>query len=160
MNTKVTKFLDGQNISYTLLPHTEPVYTMEGAAAQRGVQPEEMLKSILLRDKDRKYVMACVLGYGQLDPKKVRAFFPDGQYRRLTFASAEEITEQIGYSKGAVAPFNLPDGIPLVIDERIKKLERFNTSTGDHMCGIELATADLLAVTNPFLADIQKAEKA
>lgn len=160
MKTKVTQFLDSQNIPYTLLPHTEPVFTMEAAAAQRGVKPEEMLKSILLRDKDHNYVMACVLGYGKLDPKKVRAFFPNGQFRRLTFASAAEITEQTGYVKGAVAPFNLPNTIPLVVDERIKNLGRFNTSTGDHMYGIELATADLLAVTNPFLTDIQKSQTA
>ncbi len=156
MQSKVTTYLDTQGIEYKLLPHTEPVFTMEAAAAQRGVIPDEMLKSILLRDKSHNYVMACVLGYGQLDPKKVRAFFPDGQFRRLQFASAEEITKQTGYIKGAVSPFDLPDGIPLVIDERIHQLERFNTSTGDHMFGIELATADLLSATNPFLTDIQK----
>ncbi|MEM8857746.1 MAG: YbaK/EbsC family protein [Chloroflexota bacterium] len=138
------------------MPHTEPVFTMEAAAAQRGVNPDEMLKSILLRDKDHKYVMACVLGYGKLDPKKVRALFPEGAFRRLTFASAEEIAEQTGYKKGAVAPFDLPNHIPLVIDHGIDSLERFNTSTGDHMMGIELKTTDLLTVTQPKLADIQK----
>ncbi len=156
MKTKVTAYLDQQEISYKLLPHTEAVFTMEGAAMQEGVVPEEMLKSILLRDKSHNYVMACVLGYGQLDPKKVRAFFPDGRYRRLQFASAEEIVEQIGYTKGAVAPFDLPESIPLVIDSRIDQFERVNTSTGDHLIGIELATADLMALTNPFTADIQK----
>lgn len=156
MKTKVTAYLDQQSISYKLLPHTEAVFTMEAAAAQRGVVPEEMLKSILLRDKSQNYVMACVLGYGQLDPKKVRAFFPEGAFRRLQFASAEEITEQIGYTKGAVAPLDLPDHIPLVIDARITSLERINTSSGDHLMGIELSTADLLAITNPYLAEIHK----
>lgn len=156
MQTKVTKLLIENNITYKELPHTEAVFTMEAAAAQRGVVPGEMLKSILLRDKSHSYVMACVLGYGQLDPKKVRALFPDGTFRRLTFASAEEITEQTGFIKGAVAPFGLPDTIPLVIDHNITQLERINTSSGDHMLGIELATADLLAVTQAQLADIQK----
>lgn len=156
METKVTTILTENNIVYKELPHTEAVFTMEAAAAQRGVKPDEMLKSILLRDKSHNYVMACVLGYGKLDPKKVRALFPDGVFRRLTFASAEEITKQTGYIKGAVAPFGLPTSIPLVIDHNITKLERVNTSSGDHMLGIELATADLLAVANPKLADIQK----
>ncbi|MFT5197148.1 MAG: Cys-tRNA(Pro) deacylase [Cellvibrionaceae bacterium] len=156
MQTKVTTLLDQNNIPYQRLPHTEAVFTMEAAAAQRNVVPEEMLKSILLRDKDHKYVMACMLGYGQLDPKKVRALFQDGAFRRLTFASAEEITELTGYTKGAVAPFGLPDTIPLIIDHNITQLERINTSSGDHMLGIELATADLLTITKAQLADIQK----
>ena len=156
MKTKVTQLLDELSIPYKRLPHSEAVFTMEAAAAQRGVVPNEMLKSILLRDKDHNYVMACVLGYGQLDPKKVRALFPAGTFRRLTFASAEEITNQIGYIKGAVAPLGLPDHIPLVIDHNITKLERINTSSGDHLLGIELATADLLTITTPKLADVQK----
>lgn len=156
MQTKVTQLLEELNIPYKRLPHTEAVFTMEAAAAQRGVVPGEMLKSILLRDKSHNYVMACVLGYGQLDPKKVRALFPEGTYKRLTFASAEEITAQTGYIKGAVAPLGLPDTIPLVIDQNITKLARINTSSGDHMLGIELATADLLALTKPQLANIQK----
>ena len=86
----------------------------------------------------------------------MRALFPEGRFRRLTFASAEEITARTGYIKGAVAPLGLPDTIPLIIDHNITKLERINTSSGDHMLGIELATADLLAIAKPQLADIQK----
>ena len=62
IHTKVTQLLDVLNIPYKRLPHTEAVFTMEAAAAQRGVVPDEMLKSILLRDKSHNYVMACVLG--------------------------------------------------------------------------------------------------
>ena len=65
--TKITHLLDTNNISYHLLPHSEPVFTVEAAARQRGVVKEEMVKSILLRDKDGRYVMACVTGDVRLD---------------------------------------------------------------------------------------------
>ncbi len=60
VNTKVTHLLDSHHISYRLLPHSEPVFTVATAAAQRGVVLEEMVKSILLREKtgQRRYVMA------------------------------------------------------------------------------------------------------
>jgi hypothetical protein len=46
LKTKVIDLLDTHNIPYRLLPHTEPVFTVEAAAAQRGVVKEEMVKSV------------------------------------------------------------------------------------------------------------------
>ena len=66
LRTRITDLLDRHNIPYRVLPHSEPVYTVEAAARQRGVPVEEMVKSILLRDKRRRYVMACVLGNDRL----------------------------------------------------------------------------------------------
>ena len=81
---------------------------MATAAAQRGVVMEEMVKSILLRETGTdRYVMACVLGEDRLDAQAVRPFLPT-PYRRLTFATGEEITAVTGYTKGAIAPLCLP----------------------------------------------------
>ena len=52
IRTKIIDLLDTHKISYRLLQHSEPVFTVEEAAAQRGVSKDEMVKSILLRDKD------------------------------------------------------------------------------------------------------------
>jgi len=43
VDTKITHYLDQHNISYRILPHAEPVFTVEAAAAQRGVILEEMV---------------------------------------------------------------------------------------------------------------------
>jgi hypothetical protein len=40
LTTRITAFLDEQGVDYRLLPHSEPVFTVEAAAAQRGVQQE------------------------------------------------------------------------------------------------------------------------
>ncbi|MCJ7658139.1 MAG: YbaK/EbsC family protein, partial [Anaerolineales bacterium] len=69
LQTRITDLLDRHCIPYRVLPHSEPVFTVEAAAQQRGAPMEEMIKSILLRDKNRRYVMACVLGNARLDPK-------------------------------------------------------------------------------------------
>jgi hypothetical protein len=37
IDTKITRFLDSNGIHYRLLPHAEPVFTIEAAAARRGV---------------------------------------------------------------------------------------------------------------------------
>ena len=118
MRTPITDLLDQGDVPYRLLPHSEPVFTVAEAAAQRGVVAQEMVKSILLREKtgDKRYVMACVLGHERLDPKAVRTVLGDENWRRLTFASAEEISAVTGYTQGAVAPLCLPSEIPIIFD--------------------------------------------
>ncbi len=158
MTTKVIALLDTHGVSYRLLPHSEPVFTVEAAARQRGVVKEEMVKSILLREKaePRRYVMACVLGHMRVDLQAVRAVLP-GEWKRLTFASAEEILAVTGYVQGAVNPLCLPPEIPVVCDEAIAACTKVNISSGDPLLGIELAAADLIRLADAALAPIAKA---
>jgi len=114
-----------------------------------------MVKSILLRDADRHFVMACVPGYAKLDPKAVRAIMPD-HWRRLTFAGADEIQQVTGCVMGAVAPLCLPVDLPVVFDRAIAELDRCNISSGDPLLGLELAAADLIRLAGAVLAPITK----
>lgn len=154
-DTRVIRLLKAQGVSYRLLPHDEPVYTVEAAASQRGVRQEEMVKSILLRDRDRRYVMACVTGDARLDPKAVRACLPP-EWKRLSFATAGEIEEVTGYEMGAVAPLDLPDTLPVFFDRAIVDLRRANISSGDPMAGVELDPADLIRLARAQIAPIAK----
>lgn len=152
-DTKVIQLLESRNVTYRLLPHDEPVFTVAAAAAQRGVNQEEMVKSILLRDKNRRYVMACVTGESRLNPKAVRAHLGD-EWARLSFASAEEIQQITGYVQGAVAPVCLPEGMPVIFDESIARCKKVNISSGDPMAGIELDPQDLITLARAQQASI------
>ena len=154
--TKITQLLDAHQTPYRLLPHTEPVFTVDAAAQQRGVVIEEIVKSILLRDKVGHYVMACVLGQAHLDPKAVRARMPS-DWKRLYFASVEEIHAVTGCVQGAVAPLGLPEGVTVIFDEAIVLRKKVNISSGNPMAGLELAPQDLLRLASARLAPIAKA---
>lgn len=154
--TKVIALLDARGIAYRVLPHSEPVFTVETAARQRGVVKGEMVKSILLRDKDGHYVMACATGDARLDPKAVRALLPQ-EWKRLRFATAEEILAITGCVQGAVAPLGLPDHVPVIFDEAIARCEKVSISSGDPMAGLELDPEDLIEVAGARLAPIAEA---
>ena len=153
IRTKIIDILDTHKISYRLLQHSEPVFTVEEAAAQRGVSKDEMVKSILLRDKDEHYVMACVLGYSRVNPKAVRTYVPQ-TWRRLSFATAEEILSVTGCVQGAVAPLGLPDGVPVIFDKAITQCQKVNISSGDPAAGLELNTQDLIEAAGAQIAAI------
>jgi Cys-tRNA(Pro)/Cys-tRNA(Cys) deacylase len=153
INTRITALLDSHNIPYRLLPHSEPVFTVEAAAAQRGVVKKEMVKSILLRDRDGRYVMACVTGDAHLDPKAVRAQLPP-ETKRLSFASADEVEAVTGSVQGAVAPLCLTEGVPVIFDKGIALCARVNISSGDPMAGLELDPRDLIRLAGAILAPV------
>lgn len=155
LQTRITDLLDRHCIPYRVLPHSEPVFTVEAAAQQRGAPVEEMVKSILLRDKNRRYVMACVLGNARLDPKAVRAHLPAG-WKRLSFASSAEILAVTSCVQGAVAPLGLPEDILVIFDQGITLCEKVNISSGDPMAGLELDPRELIRISGAQLALISE----
>lgn len=157
ISTKITALLDSHLISYRRLEHSEPVFTVEAAAAQRGVVAEEMVKSILLREKSqpRRYVMTCVIGTMRVDPHAVRAYLSQsGEWKRLTFAGGDEILAVTGCPQGAVAPLCLPAHVPVIFDEAIARCTKVNISSGDLMLGLELSQKDLTRLAGAQFAPI------
>jgi prolyl-tRNA editing enzyme YbaK/EbsC (Cys-tRNA(Pro) deacylase) len=154
--TAITDLLDRKQIPYRLLPHSEPVFTVATAAAQRGVVKEEMVKSILLREKGhRRFVMACVTGESRVDLQAVRRHLR-GEWQRLTFAGADEILQVTGCVQGAVTPLNLPEEVPIFFDEAIAQCVKVNISSGHPMAGLELKTRALIELAGARLAAIAR----
>jgi prolyl-tRNA editing enzyme YbaK/EbsC (Cys-tRNA(Pro) deacylase) len=158
ITTRITALLDSQHIRYRVLPHTEPVFTVEAAAAQRGVVKEAMVKSILLRDRAGRLVLGCVTGDAQINPKAVRARLPE-TWKRLSFATAEEIQAVTGCVPGAVAPLGLPAGVPVFFDEAVARCSIVSISSGDPIAGLELDSQDLLRLSGATLAPIAMRER-
>ena len=116
---------------------------------------EQMVKCILLKDKKGRFVLACLTGEATLNTQAVRKY-EDG-LARLSFASPEEISTMLGYQLGSVAPLNLRQSIPVVLDNQIKSQTKLNISSGDPRLGLELETETLLNLLDqPIFGDIRK----
>ena len=153
MHSRITDLLDEQGVSYRLLPHESAVYTVEEAARQRDVVMEEMVKCILLREPKGRYAMACLRGDMRGDHRAVRSALGEG-WRRLHFASADEIKTVTGSVQGAVAPIGLPDDLPVLFDEHLADCVKLNISSGDVMFGLELTAQDLFRISGASFAPI------
>ena len=151
--TNITELLDSKGVEYRLLPHDKEVFTCEEAAKVRGVVLEEMVKCILLIDKDGKYVLAALLADKKLDPNKAGKI---AGTKRLSFATKEQIKEILGYTMGAVPPFVFDADTIVVFDNEIMKKEKVSISSGDTKCGIEVSPKDLIGVIKPKIGDIKK----
>ena len=140
-STPVTQALDQLHFPYTFFAHDGPVHSLEQAAAERGQQPEQVVRTILFRMAQDVYVMVLVAGPQQIDWKALRRYL--GQ-SRITMASEEEVLAVTGYQIGSVSPFGLPQPIRTLVDESVMAQEEISIGSGVRSTTVIMKTAVLL----------------
>lgn len=98
----------------------DPGFADTGAFCERyGVAPEDCANAIVVTSKKepRRHVLCVALATTRLDVNhRLRELVGA---RRLSFASREETEQLTGMLVGGVAPFGLPDGIPVYVDATV-----------------------------------------
>ena len=84
-----------------------------------GIAPEASVNTILVASKrePRQYAACLALAHTRLDVN--RTVRKEMGVRKCSFASFEETEAVTGMLSGGVTPFDLPAGIPILIDARI-----------------------------------------
>ncbi len=150
-STDVTEFLTQNNIKFELLPHSKSVFTCEEAATERKRPISEMVKCMLLVDKDSKFVLACLPGDARLNTEKVRALISS---KRLSFASKDQIKEILSYEVGAISPLPPKQNLIVIWDIKLQQKFKVNVSSGNPNLGLEVNRKDLVNLINPKIGDI------
>ena len=78
-----------------------PVRSLEEAAAARGVEPGQLVKTMVVRVSDGEYVFVLVPGDREIAWPKLRALLG---VNRLTMASADTAYDVTGYVRGTITP--------------------------------------------------------
>jgi len=151
--TRLTQYLDQQQVGYHLLHHQTPAVSIEDAANQRGILPSQMVKCILLRDMGGQLALACAPGDKSIDPKKVRTLL---QWRRMTCVDVDQVEAITGYKIGTVTPLLLKTQMPIVFDHQVMQHSLVTISSGSPMAGIALQAEDLISLCQPVFANIQR----
>ncbi|MCG7490586.1 YbaK/EbsC family protein [Vibrio sp. Of14-4] len=151
LDTTITRYLNAQRVSFRVLPHQSPATTIEDAAKQRGILPEQMVKCILLRDMGNLYALACIPGDRLADPRRVRSLLG---CRRMTCVDKSDIEKLTGYQVGTVTPLLLPTKMSIIFDHRLMQQSEVTISSGSLLAGLSLQIDDLFNLCNPVLADI------
>lgn len=139
-STPVTRALEALNIPHRLFRHPGPVTTLEQTAAERGQQPEQVVRSIVFRVDEGEYVMVLVAGRRQVSWRELRRYL--GQ-SRLTTATEAELLASTGYVVGAVAPFGLPAPMRVLVDESVFEPAEVSLGSGERGATVILSTAAL-----------------
>lgn len=137
----VSRALTEMGIPHQIFRHEGQLRSLEQAAAERAQLPEQVIRSLLFRLSAEKFVMVLVAGPQQISWPALRRALDES---RLTTASKEEVQRVTGYELGAVAPFGLPQPVPVLVDESVLASEELSLGSGERNVAIIIARDDLL----------------
>jgi len=136
----VAQTLTQMSVPYRLFRHQGQVTSLEQAAAERGQEPGQVVRSILFRLGEGSFVMVLMAGPAQVSWPALRAYL--GQ-SRLSMASEEEVLSVTGYRVGAVSPLGLPGPIRILADENVFIPEEVSIGSGERGTAVILKSTDL-----------------
>ena len=120
-------FLDSHNLSYEVIQHPHTSSSEETADAAY-IWGDQLAKSVVLED-ERGYVMAVLPASHRVDLKKLRR----KMHRKLELTTETELAEIFRDCEiGAVPPLGAAYGVPVVYDDRLRKLGAVYFEGGDH----------------------------
>ncbi|MFE9247529.1 Cys-tRNA(Pro) deacylase [Streptomyces sp. NPDC007088] len=126
-----------------------PSYGEEAAEAM-GVSPERVFKT-LVAEVDGALTVAVVPVAGSLDLKALAAAVGGKRAVMADPAAAERTT---GYVRGGISPLGQRKRLPTVVDASAQGFGTICVSAGRRGLEVELAPADLVALTGAVLAPV------
>jgi prolyl-tRNA editing enzyme YbaK/EbsC (Cys-tRNA(Pro) deacylase) len=121
---------------------------------QYGFPLEQTCNTILVASKKgpKRQAACVVLAHTRLDVnKRVRKLFG---VPKVSFASAEEMTQMTGMEVGGVTPLALPTELPLYVDERVMRAEWIILGGGGRSIKIKVAPAVLTELGAQVVEDL------
>jgi|SRR5690554_712262 len=153
MITPATLALTAAGIRFTAHSYVrDPSATNFGleAAEALNLNPEQVFKT-LLADIDGRLVVGIVPVTGKLDLKALAAVVGG---KKAAMADPAVAQRKTGYVVGGISPIGQKSAHPTVLDETAELFDSVFVSGGRRGFDIELAPADLVAVTSAVVAAI------
>ena len=127
-----------------------PVRSVAEAAAVRGIEVRDLVKTIVVRRGDGDYVFVLVPGDREFSWPKLRALLG---VSRLSMPDADEAKRVTGYERGTITPFGSTHPWPVFADSSI--VGRFiSMGGGAHGVGVKLQADDAIAALDATVADL------
>ena len=105
-----------------------PVRSLAEAAAARGVDIPDVVKTIVVRRGADDYLFVLVPGGRVISWPKLRALLG---VSRLSLPDAAEAKEATGYERGTITPYGSRKPWPVIADERLRGRE-ITLGAGEH----------------------------
>ncbi len=147
--------LDASGIAYRVIRHG-PVGSLAEAAKARGVEPADVVKTMVVRRGEDDYVFVLVPGDRAISWPKLRSLLG---VNRLSMPDATVAREVTGYERGTITPLGSTTAWPVISDERVLGRE-ITLGAGEHGVAVAVPAEELLAVLSATVADVTDAEAA
>src|SRR3954454_5537215 len=131
-----------------------PVRSLAEAAEARGVEPRDVVKTLVVRRGDDDYLFVLVPGDRTISWPKLRALLG---VARLSMPDAETAREVTGYVRGTITPFGSLVEWPGVAASRVP-LRPVSIGGGAHGVAANVDGSELVKVLNATVSDVTEPE--
>ena len=112
--------------------------TVGEAALAVGCEPRRIAKTMSFWVED-KAVLVVMAGDARVDNVKFKAAFR----QKAVMIPAERVRECTGFAVGGVCPFGVPEGVPVYLDESLKRFEIVYPSGGSPRSAVRVTLKEL-----------------
>jgi Cys-tRNA(Pro)/Cys-tRNA(Cys) deacylase len=116
MTHRALEAMEAAGVAYRELRHG-PVRSLAEAAAARGVEPADVVKTLVVRRGDDDFLLVLVPGDRAISWPKLRRLLG---VNRLSMPDAAAAKDATGYERGTITPFGTTTTWPVVADERVR----------------------------------------
>ena len=155
-DTPAIRALEESGIDYEVTAHG-PVRSLEEAAAARGLEPRQILKTLVVRRGSDDYLFVLVPGDRQISWPLLREHLG---VSRLSMPDKDVAREVTGYERGTITPFGAtpsPSGPawPVIADRLIVSREGpVSIGAGAHGVAASVHPAQLVEELGATVADV------
>ncbi len=152
-DTPALRALREAEVEHVELRHG-PVRSLAEAAEARGVEPADVVKTLVVRRGEGDFLFVLVPGDRTISWPKLRALLGVSRMSMPDAATAKEVT---GYERGTITPFGSSRVWPVVADERVRG-RRITLGAGEHGLAVALDADAAVAALEAVVHDVSEPE--
>jgi Cys-tRNA(Pro) deacylase len=146
---RAAQALAASGIEHTITRHGR-VGSLEEAAAARGVEPRDIVKTLVVRRADDDYFFVLVPGDREISWPKLRAHLG---VSRLSMPDADTAREVTGYERGTITPFGSLRPWPVLADVTVPG-RTVSIGAGAHGVAATAHGDDVVSALRAQVADV------
>ena len=150
---RATSAADRLDLAYEVTRHG-PVRSLAEAAAARGIEPRQVVKTMVVRVAEGDHRFVLVPGDREISWPKLRALLG---VNRLSMPSADAAYEVTGYVRGTITPLGSRAALPVIADAATTGT--ISIGAGAHGVALTVDAAALLAELGATVADVTEVSR-
>ncbi|MCT2260150.1 YbaK/EbsC family protein [Brachybacterium muris] len=144
--------LEATGLDFTLTRHGR-VSSLAEAAEARGVQPRDLIKTLVVRRADDDFLFVLVPGDREISWPKLRSLL---RVSRMSMPDKDVAKQATGYERGTITPFGSTTAWPVVADASLagEPDRMISLGAGAHGVAVTVNAEAAIAALEAQVADV------
>lgn len=153
-STDLQKFIDRENITAEILTMDGHTPTVEDAARELKVVPDQIIKSLVFKIRDEP-ILVINNGLARIDRRKLAKYLEVGR-KWARFATPEQALELTGFVVGSMPPFGHLSRLRTLVDSAVSDQSVIFGGGGDINAMMRLTPDELIKVTGAEITSLSE----